>query len=404
MTTLRRLHLYLPLLAASLAGVIGAAFLQGPPPMASGPQQTSSAFVRLSDEENTIAIIRRYAPCVVAVRVAAPESGISGEIPGQTAGGSGFVVDEQGRIVTNFHVVMAALEDGTVELREGASITVSYQSAPQIEFPVRVQGANLDIDLALLEPLNGVQRPNTGYIPLGNSDLVVVGQKVIAIGNPFGLQSTVTTGIVSAIERGIPALAGLEIPFIQTDAAINPGNSGGPLLNSSGEVIGINNAILSPGGTFAGIGFAVPSNMLLESFDQLAAGGLSGFAVAAAGINARPRLGIVVEWSLDNYPETIRQEYGLPQQGAVIAAVAPDGPAAKAGLKAPETGIAIGDLVFPVDGDIITALDGVPVNSVRDIQRHILEKEEGDRVRVTAWRDGSERVVEVELALVPPSE
>jgi serine protease Do len=237
---------------------------------------------------------------------------------------------------------------------------------------------------------------------LGDSSLVVVGQKVIAIGNPFGLQSTVTTGIVSAIERGIPALAGLEIPFIQTDAAINPGNSGGPLLNSNGEVIGINNAILSPGGTFAGIGFAVPSNMLLDSFQQLADGGLSGFAVAAAAISARPRLGIVVEWSLDNYPETIRQEYGLPPQGAVIAEISPDGPAARAGLKAPETGIAIGDLVFPVDGDIITALDDLPVNSVRDIQRYILEKHEGDRVRVTAWRNGKVRVVEVELALVPP--
>jgi serine protease Do len=400
MTTLRRLQLFLPLLAAGIVGVLGAAFLQGPPPMASGPQPTGSALVRLSDEENTIAIIRRYAPCVVAVRVTAPNGDSSDEAPGN--GGSGFVVDEHGRIVTNFHVVMAALQDGTVETREGASITVSYQAAPEVEFPVRVQGANLDVDLALLEPFNGIQRPNTGYIPLGDSDRVEVGQKVIAIGNPFGLQSTVTTGIVSAIERGIPALAGLEIPFIQTDAAINPGNSGGPLLNSSGEVIGINNAILSPGGTFAGIGFAVPSNMLLESFEQLAAGGMSGFAVAAAAIADRPRLGIVVEWSLENYPETLRNEYGLPSRGAVIAAVAPDGPAAKAGLKAPETGVAIGNLVFPVDGDIIIALDGVPVSGVRDIQRHILEKEEGDRVRVTAWRDGTERVVEVELALVLP--
>jgi serine protease Do len=403
MTTLRQLHLLMPILAASVVGMVATAFMQGTPPLASGPQQPANAFVRLSDEENTIAIIRRYAPSVVSVRVAAPDAGDQDTL-GQTAGGSGFVVDEQGRIITNFHVVMAALQDGTVEMREGALITVAYQSAPHIEFPVRVQGANLDIDLALLELMDGKHRPTTGYIPLGDSDQVVVGQKVIAIGNPFGLQSTVTTGIVSAIERGIPALAGLEIPFIQTDAAINPGNSGGPLLNSNGEVIGINNAILSPGGTFAGIGFAVPSNMLQESLEQLAGGGLSGFAVAAAGISTRPRLGIVVEWSLDSYPETIRQEYGLPPTGAVIAAVTPNSPAARAGLKAPETGIAIGDLVFPVDGDIIIALDGVPVNSVRDIQRHILEKEEGDRVQVTTWRDGSERVVEVELALVPPSE
>jgi serine protease Do len=404
MTTLRQFHLLMPILAASVVGMVAAAFMQGTSPLASGPQQPASAFVRLSDEENTIAIIRRYAPCVVAVKVAAPETGTSGEIPEQNAGGSGFVVDEQGRIVTNFHVIMAALQEGTVELREGASVTVSYQSSPAIEFPVRVLGANLDIDLVLLELLDGIKPPSVGFIPLGDSSLVVVGQKVIAIGNPFGLQSTVTMGIVSAIERGIPALAGLEIPFIQTDAAINPGNSGGPLLNSNGEVIGINNAILSPGGTFAGIGFAVPSNMLLENFQQLAEGGLSGFAVATAAISTRPRLGIVVEWSLDNYPDTIREEYGLPQQGAVIAEISPDGPAAKAGLKAPETGIAIGDLVFPVDGDIITALDGLPVNSVRDIQRYILEKHEGDRVRVTAWRNGEERVVEVELALVPPRE
>jgi serine protease Do len=291
---------------------------------------------RLEYEENTVEVVRQYGPSVVAVTIVVEGRRMLpfGDPQEQVGGGSGFVVDEEGHIVTNFHVVAPALGDmiEALELAPGASITVSFLERPDEEFAVRVLGANPDFDLALLALVNAEDFPEVELIPLADSDLVEVGEKVIAIGNPFGLHSTVTTGVVSAVEREQPGLVGIEIPFIQTDAAINPGNSGGPLLNSSGEVIGINNAILAPAGTFVGIGFAVPSNLLEESLDDLLAGGLSGLAAAAAQIPDRPRLGIIAGPSVADYPEPLRAELGLPEEGVTVMEVSPGGPADEAGI------------------------------------------------------------------------
>jgi S1-C subfamily serine protease len=321
----------------------------------------------------------------------------------QGGGGSGFVIDRN-RIITNFHVVGRALQENSVKLAEGARITVSFADTPDKEHPAQVIGAMLDYDLALLELKNPEDFPeNITPVSLGDSAKLHVGQKIVSIGNPFGLQSTVTTGIVSAIEREGLSIFGIEIPFIQTDAVINPGNSGGPLLDSSGKVIGINNAILSPSGMFIGVGFAVPSNLLQESLSQLEAGGLSGL-IAKVVEPDRPRMGIVSQLSVEDYPQALRKSLNLPDQGVVVTAVAENSPAEKAGLQGPQFAVTIGNQVFLAGVDVITQVDGKPVSNIQDIQRIVLDKEVGDKVTLTVWREGEIRKVTVELEVLSPGQ
>ncbi len=364
--------------------------------------------LKLEYERNTVEVVRRVGPSVVAVHVSAPGERIdTGQDGSRMVGGSGFVVDEDGRIITNFHVVAHALEDPSdpgLELAEGAALTVSYLGTPEQEHAVRVLGANPDFDLALLELVSPEASPAPGPIRLSDSDRVQVGQKAIAIGNPFGLHSTVTVGIISAVERERPGLIGIEIPYIQTDAAINPGNSGGPLLDSAGEVIGINNAILSPGGTFAGIGLAVPANLLRGALPELRAGGLSGFAAAAAQLPQRPRLGLEVGLRVADYPPALREELGLPARGVVVTGVSEGGPADQAGIRGPERAAVVDGRPFPVGMDIITAIEGKQVARAMDVQRVVLEHDEGDVVTLRVWRDGAEREVEVTLSVVVPAD
>ncbi|MFO8152135.1 MAG: trypsin-like peptidase domain-containing protein [Thioalkalivibrio sp.] len=360
---------------------------------------------RLAYEQNTIEVVRQIARSVVAVRVMAESEPSGAENPGRRfAGGSGFVVDGAGRIITNFHVVAMALGETTdevVELAPDASLMVSFLDSPDEEHEVRVLGANPDVDLALLELLEPDRAPVVPPIALADSDRVEVGQKAIAIGNPFGLHSTVTAGIISAVEREQPGVAGIEIPYIQTDAAINPGNSGGPLLNSAAQVIGINNTILAPAGAFAGIGLAVPSNLVAETMGELRAGGLSGFAAAAAQLPDRPRLGLQISLRVQDYPEPLREQLGLPDHGVVVTGVSSGGPADQAGIRGPEAIVLVDEQPFPVGMDVITAAEGEPVRRAIDLQRVVLEREEGDVVTVTVWRDGSERSFEIELEVVP---
>src|SRR5690606_35524107 len=217
------------------------------------------AAARLQDEQNTIDVVRAIGPSVVAINVEVRGELVNpfADIPFlpeqfrqllppqvvprvQQSSGSGFVIDEEGRIVTNFHVVQQALQADSVELRERATITVDFPSGEE-PLRARVLGANPDFDLALLELEDPSAMPEDARpIELANYDEVQVGQKVIAIGNPFGLENTVTQGIVSAIGRELTSIGRVDIPMIQTDAAINPGNSGGPLLDSSGRLVGVN--------------------------------------------------------------------------------------------------------------------------------------------------------------------
>ncbi len=380
------------------------------------PVDASRALIE--DERNTIDIVDTYGPSVVAITVTAQGRSMAPEDilenipepfrdffgprlqPGvprpQRSAGSGFVI-EGGLIVTNLHVVQAALRPNAVALADGATIAVRFPGADEA-LPVRVVGANPDIDVALLELEDPATLPaDVLPIPVANSDEVRVGQKVVAIGNPFGLASTVTTGIVSAIERDRPGFAGIDIPFVQTDAAINPGNSGGPLLDSTGRLIGINNAIISPSGGFAGIGFAVPSNLLVENFAALRAGGLSGFAAERSDPD-RPLIGIVGGLTVDDYPDMVRDSLGLPPAGVVVTAVSDGSPAMDAGLRGPRFTVGMAGEQLPAGGDIITAIDGAPVATIEDIQRAVLAKAPGDSVELTVWREGELRTVRVVLA------
>jgi S1-C subfamily serine protease len=278
--------------------------------------------------------------------------------------GSGFIWDEHGHVVTNFHVVEGASE-AIVRLADGRD----YKSV--------LVGASPAHDIAVLRIGVGFKRPPP--VPIGTSSNLKVGQKAFAIGNPFGLDWTMTTGIVSALDRSLPTERGTVIEhLIQTDAAINPGNSGGPLLDSAGRLIGINTAIFSPSGASAGIGFAVPVDTVNRVVPQL----------IRTGRYVRPTLGIEVDEELNRRLTAL-----LGVEGVVILRVAPDSAAAKAGLAGatvtPEGGI--------VPGDVIVAVEGKPVGSVARLLARLDDFKVGDTVAVTVVRDRKQRDVRVTL-------
>ena len=382
----------------------------------------------LEYEQNTVDIVEHYSPSVVAVNVAVqgrqmmpegyqeyfdqvpeqfrrffqpPEEDQTPQSQPQRGSGSGFVVDDQGRILTNYHVVASALQDGSVEPLDGAEITVTFPSSDE-EFPVSVVGANATYDLALLELDNPDALPQAVQdvvpIPIADSDDIRVGEKAIAIGNPFGFQTTVTQGIVSGVSRTLQGVGEVNIPLVQTDAPINPGNSGGPLLNSQGQLIGINTAIipsLSITGERGnlGIGFAVPSNIVSDSLAGLEQGGFQD-------VTSRPRLGVSII-DVQAYPENVRQSLNLPEQGVVINEVAPGSAAAAAGLQGSTLEVMVDGQPVPAGGDVITAVDGTEVSSSSELQNIIFSKGAGDTVELTIFRNGQEQTVPVTLAVVP---
>jgi len=378
----------------------------------------------LQDEANTVDVVEALGPSVVAVHVEVlgeavdPFEQLRQQLPPQfrdffgvprapgapqrrAGSGSGFVV-EGGRLVTNYHVVRDALEANAVTLRQGATLQVEFAGMDE-RFDVRVVGANPDVDLALLELVDPAAAPDVTPIPLAAGP-VRVGQKAIAIGNPFGLASTVTTGIVSAIGREFPSIGRIELPMIQTDAAINPGNSGGPLLNSRGELIGVNTAIvagISMSGQAGnlGIGFAVPAQILAENLPALEAGGLSGLFAAAADPE-RPRLGITIV-PLATFPADVRATLDLPAAGLVVTAVAPGSAAAEAGLVGPTFEATFDGTGYPAGGDVILTVDGRPVPRAEDLQRVVFARAAGDVLTLEVWRNGSTRTVEVTLSIPP---
>lgn len=262
-----------------------------------------------------------------------------------------------------------------------------------------VVGVNTLYDLALLELQNPDNLPDdTAAIPIADSDELAIGQKTIAIGNPFGFESSVSTGIVSAISRDQQSIGQVNVPYIQTDAAINPGNSGGPLLNSQGELIGINTAIISGRTAFGptgslGIGFAVPSNLLSENLAQLKEGGLVSLA-------SRPRLGVAV-LSISALPDEVRNTLNLPEKGALIQQVEAGSAAAEAGLQAGDLEVLVGNGSILVGGDVITAINGQAVNDASDLQAAVLSQDEGSTVTLTVLRGGKPQQVDIKLAVVP---
>ena len=372
----------------------------------------------LPSERNTIAIVEEFGPSVVAVnvtvegRVTNPLENVPEEqippflrefIPQfeqqqgpQMGSGSGFVVDDEGHIVTNYHVVQRALSEESTEFLDGAEITVTFPENGT--HPARVLGANALYDLALLELENPDDLPaDISPIPLAEGT-PLVGQKTIAIGNPFGFESTVTSGIVSAVGRNLPGIGEVNIPLVQTDAAVNPGNSGGPLLSSEGRLIGVNTAIIPNIGATGqrgslGIGFAVPSGILAGTIDDLTEGGF-------VSIETRPRLGLSFR-DVRAYPEGVRERLDLPDQGAGVLQVEPGGAADEAGIQGSEFGIEVNGQTLAVPGDVITHVNGEEIVAAEDLQSRIFALGEGDTVTLTILRNGEEMEVEVELAVVP---
>lgn len=280
--------------------------------------------------------------------------------------GSGFIWDDAGHVVTNYHVIEGASR-ATVKLADGR------------DYPAALVGASPAHDIAVLRIGVGFKRPPP--VPIGTSHDLKVGQKVFAIGNPFGLDWTLTTGIVSALDRSLPNERGgppIE-HLIQTDAAINPGNSGGPLLDSAGRLIGINTAIYSPSGASAGIGFAIPVDTVMRVVPQL----------IQTGRYIRPALGIEVDEQLNQH---LRRISGI--EGVFVLRVTPGSAADKAGLRGVDMR---SDGLTP--GDVIVAIDGKPVQSVGQLLARLDDYQVGDEVRVTVRRGEDTR--ETRIALQP---
>ncbi|WP_376791252.1 S1C family serine protease [Thermoflexus sp.] len=333
--------------------------------------QTNSPLEAL--ERQLEAIYQQVNPSVVHIRVRSDQGVLSRE-----STGSGFVYDREGHIVTNHHVVEGA-----------ASIVVTFSDGT--EAPARVVGTDPDTDLAVLR----VDVPTAQLRPavLGDSGAVQPGQLAIAIGNPFGLEGTMTLGIVSAVGRVIrPGAQPFSIPnMIQTDAPINPGNSGGPLLDSQGRVIGVNTLIFSSSGTSSGVGFAIPVNTVKRVVP----------ALIARGRYEHPWLGI----SGFSVTPLAAQALGLPaEHGALILEVAPGSPAAQAGLRGGARPVTYAGQTLPLGGDLITAIDGRAVRSMEDLITYLEEERKpGDEVTLSILRDGKPQEVRVRLAPRPSS-
>jgi S1-C subfamily serine protease len=324
-----------------------------------------------ADENSTIEIFKATSPSVVFIttlsRYINPWTRNIREVA--KGNGSGIIWDEHGHVLTNWHVLKEA-SSAQVRLNDGRA------------FKAALVGVSPEHDLAVLRIEVPINLPPP--VPIGTSGDLQVGQKTFAIGNPFGLDYTLTTGVISALNRSIDTEEGGSIDkLIQTDAAINPGNSGGPLIDSAGRLIGVNTAIYSPSGAYAGIGFAVPIDTVNRVVPRL----------IADGNYVRPALGIQVD---DDASRLVTKELGV--SGVLILKVTPGSAAQRAGLR--DTSLTRDGDIIP--GDIIQAIDGRAVGNVEELLNALDSFEIGDRVKVRVYRDG--RVGEVELVLEAPTQ
>jgi S1-C subfamily serine protease len=318
-----------------------------------------------SDEQNNIEVYKAIASGVANISTTSYRRDMFGSVQEGEGSGSGAVIDDQGHILTNYHVV------------EGAEkLNVSFGGGKS--YPARIIGGDPDTDLAVIKV--DAPRDQLRVVPFGDSDQLAVGQKVLAIGNPFGLDRTLTTGIISGLQRPLRARNGRPIEgAIQTDASINPGNSGGPLLDSRGRMIGINSQILSPSGASAGVGFAIPVNIAKRIVPQL----------IQNGVVRRPRLGVGTRAVKD-----LRDQVRLPvSDGLIVIQVAPGSPAAAAGIRGlvqtEEGDVELGDIITSVDGQAITTQD--------DLYRALDKHQIGETIQVEVLRSNRRVTLPVRL-------
>ena len=325
-----------------------------------------------NDEANNIDIYKLANHATVNVTSVVYRENFFFQVYPEEGQGSGFLIDEDGHVLTNFHVV-----GGSTRLTVTLADKKTYRAKPLVY--------DRRNDLALVKIEAGRKLP---FLKLGASESLVVGQKVLAIGNPFGLNGTLTTGIISSLGRNIQPDEGREPleGMIQTDAAINPGNSGGPLLDSHGNVIGINTAIYGPQGNI-GIGFAMPVDRAKAMLNGLRTGRVT-----------RPWLGINTYLIQGDLAAMLR----LPEQGGLLVQKVERGsPAGEAGIRGPERVVVVGDRYLGVGGDLVMAVDGQQVDSTDALRRAIDRKHAGDTIRLTVWRNGRTQEITVRLGEVP---
>jgi S1-C subfamily serine protease len=325
------------------------------------------------DEQNNIDIYKAAQPATVYITSTTVRRDFFYQPVASQSLGSGFLINDEGFILTNFHVV-----SGSSKIQ----VTLSDQSQ-YYATPLDTDRSD-DLALIKIEPKKKVQ-----FLRLGDSDRTLVGQKVLAIGNPFGLEGTLTVGVVSSIGRSIDGENERRLEgMIQTDAAINGGNSGGPLLDSSGNVIGINTAIL--GRNNIGIGFALPINRAKALLDDYKAG----------RVTERPKVGITTEYVAGDLAEAL----GLPRRGGLLVQEVYRGTSEEAaGIRAANQVVAIGNVELGIGGDLIVAIDGEAVDREDALVRAVSKKRVGDTIKLTIYRNGSALNVPVKL-LRPPAD
>ena len=334
----------------------------------------SWAWALSSDEESNVAIYRRLNAGVVNItNRALAYDFFFNPIPTDSSG-SGFILDSRGHILTNHHVVQGA-QRLEVSLADGSKWTA------------KVVGADPQTDLAVLQ----IKAPPEALtvLPLGDSSALQVGQKVLAIGNPFGLEHSLSAGIISSLRKVVKTGATEIEDVIQTDAAINPGNSGGPLLDSEGRVIGINTAIFTPSGGNIGIGFAIPINTAKRVMADILARGYVVYAYLGA--------------ETQTLTPVLARALELPvERGALVVRVVRGSPAARAGLQGGMRQVVIGNAIVTIGGDVVTSADGQAIRDSEDLRRLIRKRQPGDRMKLEVLRlnrQGESKRSEVEVKL-----
>ena len=325
-----------------------------------------------ADEQNNIDIYKTARQATVNITSIVYREGWFFQLYPEKGTGSGFIINSEGQILTNNHVV-----SGTAQL----TVTLEDKKV----YKARVLGTDPSNDLALIQIKADHKLP---FLKLGDSDHLVVGQKVLAIGNPFGLEGTLTTGIVSSLGRSLQTEDGRTLEgMIQTDAAINPGNSGGPLLDAHGSVIGINTAIYGSQGSI-GIGFAMPITRAKSRLDEF----------QQRGKITRPSLGITAVYVAGDLAEMLQ----LPPAGGLLIQRVERGSAAdEAGLRGPRQRVIVGNYPLGVGGDFIMAVDGEQVEGNDSLQRVLSRKRAGDTIRITVFRNGRSQDLNVRLGEAP---